>query len=74
MGDLVQPHAETILAWLPTVWRDSEGQALLRMQVWTSRREPNGSRFPAKRRGGRGQHTHDACVCAFSSNWPTEPP
>lgn len=33
MGDLVQPHAQTILSWLPSVWQHSEGQGLLRMQA-----------------------------------------
>lgn len=33
MGDLVHPHAESILSWVPQVWQNGEGQGLLRMQV-----------------------------------------
>jgi hypothetical protein len=33
MGDLVHPHAASILSWLPEVWQNSEGQGLLRMQA-----------------------------------------
>lgn len=33
LGDLVHPHAASILSWLPQVWLNSEGQGMLRMQV-----------------------------------------
>ena len=33
LGDLVHPHAASILSWLPQVWLESEGQGMLRMQV-----------------------------------------
>lgn len=33
MGDLVHPHAESILSWVPGVWQNGEGQGLLRMQA-----------------------------------------
>lgn len=35
LGDLVHPHASSILSWLPQVWQNSEGQGMLRMQVLT---------------------------------------
>lgn len=33
LGDLVHPHASSILSWLPQVWQSSAGQGMLRMQV-----------------------------------------
>ncbi len=33
MGDLIRPHVGSVLALMPTLWKEAEGQSLVRMQA-----------------------------------------